>query len=176
MRVLALILSLAPAMTHAEIFEDFRSGGAGWQYFSDQVMGGVSDGAAALATEGETAFARLTGTVSIANNGGFIQIRRPVAAGFDAESNGVTLRVRGNGERYFVHLRTSRTRLPWQYFQASFSTSETWTSVTLPWDAFAPSGPALRKDLAPTDIRSIGVVAYGRDHAADVSIAEIVID
>ena len=46
-----------------------------WQYISDQTMGGVSDGQAILDKDGDMIFARLTGNVSTANNGGFIQIR-----------------------------------------------------------------------------------------------------
>ena len=46
-----------------------------WQYISDQTMGGISDGQAILEKDGEMLFARLTGNVSTANNGGFIQIR-----------------------------------------------------------------------------------------------------
>ena len=46
-----------------------------WQYISDQTMGGVSNGQAVLDKDGDMIFARLTGNVSTANNGGFIQIR-----------------------------------------------------------------------------------------------------
>ena len=47
-----------------------------WQYISDQVMGGVSDGKVTLEQDGEMYYARLTGNVSIRNNGGVIQLRR----------------------------------------------------------------------------------------------------
>ena len=46
-----------------------------WQYISDQTMGGISNGQAVLDKDGDIIFARLTGNVSTANNGGFIQIR-----------------------------------------------------------------------------------------------------
>ena len=46
-----------------------------WQYISDQVMGGISDGEVTLEQDGEMFFARLTGNVSTKNNGGFIQLR-----------------------------------------------------------------------------------------------------
>ncbi|MBT6106344.1 MAG: NADH ubiquinone oxidoreductase, partial [Porticoccaceae bacterium] len=31
----------------------------------------------------------------------------------------------------------------------------------------------LRKSLVPGSIRSIGVLAYGRDHSAEIDVAEI---
>lgn len=114
------------------VFEDFSDGSAGWRYFSDRVMGGVSDGGAALEQDNGVAFARLTGQVSTANNGGFVQIRRDLDMAFAADSTGLTLTVRGNGDDYFVHLRTTQTRRPWQYFQATFQTTPDWPTSPCP--------------------------------------------
>ena len=47
-----------------------------WQFYTDQVMGGVSDGRASVRLDSEGPYVRLEGLVSTANNGGFIQIRR----------------------------------------------------------------------------------------------------
>ena len=79
-----------------------------WQYVSDRVMGGVSDGQVDLEKEGEMYYARLTGNVSTANNGGFIQLRAGVSFA-NSEKNGnnlqgVRLKVRGNGETYYIHI------------------------------------------------------------------------
>ncbi len=63
--------------------------------------------------------------------------------------------------------------LPWQYYQAGFETGPNWTEVRLPWSAFKPSGRLLPARVSPQTIRSIGLVAYGRDHVADVSLAEL---
>jgi len=46
-----------------------------WRFFTDQVMGGMSSGGVAFAQEDGTPFARMTGHVSTANRGGFIQLR-----------------------------------------------------------------------------------------------------
>ena len=46
-----------------------------WQYISDRTMGGVSDGQAFLGQDEDLSFARLVGSVSTDNNGGFIQLR-----------------------------------------------------------------------------------------------------
>jgi hypothetical protein len=50
-----------------------------WRFFTDQVMGGVSSGGVDFATEDGHAFARMTGRVSTANRGGFIQMRLDLA-------------------------------------------------------------------------------------------------
>ena len=72
-----------------------------WQYASDRVMGGVSNGQVTLEQDGETYYARLIGNVSTANNGGFIQFRSGVSfANSEKEGKnlqGVRLNVRGNG-------------------------------------------------------------------------------
>jgi hypothetical protein len=145
------------------------AGQLSWRYFADTVMGGVSSGAAA--TEGDAI--RLTGTVSTANNGGFIQARSELADGLPAAAQGLVLRVRGNGQRYFIHLRTRATRLPWQYYQAGFETGADWREVRIPFAAFERSGGLLPRAIDPGRITSIGLVAFGRDHQADVSLAAI---
>ena len=43
-----------------------------WEYISDKVMGGISDGKAEI-INGEDLFLRLSGNVSTKNNGGFIK-------------------------------------------------------------------------------------------------------
>lgn len=173
---LTLLLCAAPTLASPMVFEDFSDGGADWRYISDRVMGGVSDGAAHLSQDGDRTFARLTGEVSTANNGGFVQIRRDVAAPFAADATGLTLTVRGNGDTYFVHLRTEASQRPWQYYQAAFPTSPDWSEVSLRWSDFAPSGRGLTAPLVPEDIRSVGIVAYGKDYSADVSVARISVD
>lgn len=139
-----------------------------WTYLADTVMGGVSQGAAQI----EGGAVRLTGTVSTANNGGFVQVRTSVAS-LPAGAEALRLRVRGNGERYFIHLRTTRTLLPWQYYEAGFETRAEWSEVTLPFASFAPSGRMMSGRLRPENVRSIGLVAFGRDHVADVSLAAL---
>ena len=144
-----------------------------WAYFSDQVMGGVSVGTVDYIDRDGESYAHMTGEVSTDNNGGFIQIRRSIAKGSVSSATGVYLKVRGNSQQYFIHLRTSGTVLPWQYYQAGFETSGDWQIVRLPLADFKSSGSWLRKSLVPGSIRSIGVLAYGRDHSAEIDVAEI---
>jgi len=144
-----------------------------WNYFSDQVMGGVSVGRVAFLSEQGESFMHMTGEVSTENNGGFIQLRRSVAKGSVEQAAGVYAKVRGNGQQYYLHVRTSGTLLPWQYYQASFSTTDQWQLIKVPLSAFVRSGGWLSTVVKPGSIRSIGIVAYGRDHSADIQVAEI---
>ena len=144
-----------------------------WRFFTDQVMGGVSTGGVAFAKEGGTSFARMTGRVSTANRGGFVQMRLDLATPPPEGTTGVRLMVRGNSQRYFVHLRTGGTLLPWQYYQAGFDVTESWSEVRLPLDAFKASGALLRKVPDPASLTSLAVVAYGRDYDAHIDVREV---
>ena len=133
------------------------------------VVKGLKDNKAAA----DDGFYRLEGAVSTRNNGGFIQLRRSIAKKTVDYAAGAYLKVRGNGQQYYLHLRTSGTLLPWQYYQASFTTTDQWQIVKIPLSSFARSGNWLSKAVKPSSIRSIGIVAFGRDHSADIKIAEI---
>ena len=167
----ALAEGLAPAPT---LIEDFTmQPETRWQFFTDQVMGGVSSGGVAFEQENGIAFARMTGRVSTANRGGFIQMRLYLVSPPPEGTTGVRLIVRGNGQRYFVHLRTGSTLLPWQYYQAGFAVSESWTEVRLPLDAFSASGGLLRTVPKAAGLTSVGVVAFGRNHDARIDVREV---
>ena len=121
-----------------------------WKFQSDQVMGGVSQGDASLVQDGDMFFFRLTGDVSTRNNGGFVQFRSKVslfnkpemfqlihnADKGGQELEGVRLKVRGNGERYHVMIRTYSTWSPSDYYYHTFDTSIDWQQVDLPFSEF----------------------------------------
>ena len=144
-----------------------------WSFFTDGVMGGVSSGKAFFGKSGSDNFVRLEGKVSTANNGGFIQIRHSLAKYLDNDIKGISLKVRGNGDEYYVFIRTTSTLLPWQFYNASFKTSKNWKVVKINLQAFQPSSNFLRKTIKSSSIKSIGIVAYGRDHEAKIDISEI---
>jgi hypothetical protein len=172
--VLALAL-ITPVPSNAEdaMVPLSLSDKTGWSYFSDQVMGGVSEGRAIFEEAGGQPVLRLTGKVSTANRGGFIQARKKLDAPLPATAQGVVLNVRGNNQAYFIHLRTTGTVLPWQYYQASFDVSDNWREVRIPFDAFTASGRFLRGTPDVKSLRSLAVVAFGRDHSADLSVRAI---
>ena len=146
-----------------------------WQFYTDQVMGGVSEGRAILLSGPEGPYVRLEGLVSTANNGGFIQIRTKIMDG-EKDAEGILLKVRGNGENYYIHLNTNETIfLPQQYryyYQAIFPTSKDWTEVKLPFStAFKRSNANISESFDGNQVRTIGILAYGKDHNALLEIS-----
>jgi len=168
------LFSIVASMGQSMLIDDFQSNSdQRWRFFADTIMGGVSSGDVEFETKDGVSFARLTGDVSTANNGGFIQIRHELESVPSKDIQGVRLVVRGNNQRYFVHLRTSWTVLPWQYYQAQYDVSSDWQEVRIPLSGFERSGKLLKKVPAATSIKSVAIVAFGRDHAADVEVREI---
>ena len=146
-----------------------------WQYISDQTMGGVSNGQAVLEKEGDMIFARLTGNVSTANNGGFIQIRTNFSfvdlINTNKDLKGVLLNTKGNGETYHIFIRTSEDRSYRDFYSATFTANNNWEIVDLPFTKFKHRYS--NRSLDGNDIRTFGIVAYGRDFVSDVSVSEI---
>ena len=172
------IFTVLPIVLHAGaepmIIHDFNTKAQGqWSYVSDQVMGGVSEGSLSFRNEDSKTFAHMTGAVSTENNGGFIQFRADVKNIDKKQVQGVFLNVRGNSEKYYIHLRTSGTLMPWHYYSSDFVADKSWQTIQLPMDSFLPSSGWLRNAVKPTSIKSLGVVAFGRDHQADLQVAEI---
>lgn len=138
-------------------------------------MGGVSNAQMTRTViDGRPALC-LSGTVSLENNGGFVQMNldlSPDGGLLDAGTfNGVRLIVRGNGAEYKVHLKTTATHLPWQSYRAGFTTKPEWQEVRLPFSAFEPH--RLVPTLDPARLKRLGIVAIGQAMTADVCVAEI---
>ena len=168
-----LILS-QNAMAEQKLLDDFKNKPEDrWKFIADTVMGGISSGQLSFSVDDNANFARMVGKVSTENNGGFIQFRRLVLNGLPAKTKGLKLSLRGNGQKYFVHIRTKGTFLPWQYYQQSFMADEDWSETTLLLNEFRPSGVLLRKTIDPNSIKSIGIVAFGRDHEAEIDVRKI---
>ena len=146
---------------------------ARWEFITDQVMGGISLGKLEFKTDTTSSFARMTGNVSLENKGGFIQFRRKVNKKFDNSLMGLKLSLRGNNEVYFIHLRTTGTYLPWQYYQASFASKDQWSTVSIPFSQFRRSGWMLSENVKPQNIKSLGIVAFGKKHTVKIDVRAI---
>ena len=148
-----------------------------WQYISDRTMGGISDGQAVLEQDGTMYFARLTGNVSTKNNGGFIQLRSNLSfSNFEKDPTklkGIRLSVRGNSETYHIFIRTEKTRSYRDYYSATFVADSNWKIIDLPFSKFKHR-VSNNMDLEGKNIRTFGIVAYGRDFFSDVSISKII--
>lgn len=147
---------------------------ADWEYVADTVMGGVSRGQAGPAVVRGRAATRLTGEVSLDNNGGFVQMAFDLAGGdvFDASGfAGIEMDVCGNGEEYDLRLRTDALPRPWQSFRASFTAPVEWASVRVPFAQVVPHKTDAAFDAAR--LRRIGVLAIGREFHADIAVAAV---
>lgn len=160
------------------IIDDFSQApnasiGGRWSYVSDRVMGGVSDGTGRYETMKGRLGIRLVGDVSTANNGGFIQVSlRLDPRSLDARSyKGLEIDVLGNGEKYNVHVTTTRSFPPWRFYSHGFDTSSDWQRVRLPWADF--TSDSFRQPLDPSTINRLNLTAYARDFTADLGISRI---
>ena len=155
--------------------EEFcESGNAKWCFVTDKVMGGISEGSLEFKKEEDAYFYRMTGDLSLENNGGFIQFRtklenHPKGVSF----KGVRLRVRGNNNEYTVHIRTKYLFLPWQYYESAFQATEKWTTIELPFTTFKKSNFYQPSSVSSQDIETIGIVAIGREFKAQIDLTSI---
>jgi hypothetical protein len=106
-----------------------------WEAISDAVMGGISTSGMFMSENNTAVF---QGEVSLENYGGFASVRtRPRE--FDLNnSQGLSVRVRGDGNDYRLRLKTDDDYEGIAY-QAHFSTTPgEWILVRLPFDSFTP--------------------------------------
>lgn len=153
----------AGAAPSAVRLADFTRKSSPWQAVNDGVMGGVSSGTTAISPRGYLQFA---GRVRLENNGGFASARssRLDALALAALSAGteVVARVRGDGRRYQLTMRTTG---PWFWATIEPPAGE-WVELRLPYARFAPhgrfgdlfTGPA----YAGEPVESVGVLIYNK--------------
>jgi Complex I intermediate-associated protein 30 (CIA30) len=146
--------------------------GPTWHFFTDAVMGGVSSGGMTVETVAGRPALCLRGQVRLDNNGGFVQMALDLPALPPGDAwRGIEIDVRGNGQRYGLHLRTRMMTAPWQAWRASFEATPEWRNVRLPLEAFEPCRTGGVLDAAT--ICRVGVVAIGARFDADVCVARL---
>jgi monofunctional biosynthetic peptidoglycan transglycosylase len=122
-------------------------GGASWTIVNDGVMGGRSSSDLELTDDGTAVF---SGSVSLANNGGFASVRARFRSLDLSALEGVVLRVRGDGRRYDLRFR----------MDGGFAGE--WTEIRLPFVGFQPSFrgwvPPGSGPLDPSRIRQMGIL------------------
>jgi NADH dehydrogenase [ubiquinone] 1 alpha subcomplex assembly factor 1 len=150
-------MGLAVAAEQMMIFDFGRADAVQrWQSIDDGVMGGRSASQLRI----EDGVAVFTGMVSLENNGGFASVRSAPGQYDLGTYAGIALRVRGDGKRYQLNLRTD-TQFDGVNYRATFATEAgQWLTLRLPFSEFLPSfrGQQL-KDAAPLDTRRI--VTFG---------------
>jgi len=145
-----------------------------WCFVTDKVMGGVSEGSLKIKSEDDFIYYNMQGNVSTENNGGFIQFRTQIK---EHPKNklfkGIRIKVRGNGEKYAIHIRTKYLFFPWQYYESIFTTNNEWGVIDIPLRSFNKSNFYQPSEISSIDINTIGIVAIGRDFQADIDLAFI---
>ena len=154
------------------VIDNLKDTRAPWTVFTDAVMGGVSEGELVELEDSGSAFYRLQGDVSTKNNGGFIQYRTKTELK-GTKYEGIRIKVRGNDNEYFIHVRTRATIFPWDYYSASFEVTDEWSVIVLPFQDFSKSSWRLPKKIRSSGIKSIGLVAFGKDFSAELDLASI---
>ena len=178
--IILMILGAIPVQADKLIIDDRTSGdlnsnlGNQWRLISDQVMGGVSEGSLSTHSYKDKSCLRMRGDVSTDNNGGFVQIVLDLDAdkGFDASAySGIEIEVAGNNESYNLHVRTTGLWLPWQSYRSSFTATEDWQTIRIPFSSIEAyrTSKKFRKDK----LKRIGLVGIGRDFQADLCIASV---
>ena len=138
---------------------EFDNGTKGWQTVLDGVMGGLSTGRITNGSGGTLVF---TGELSLENNGGFSQIRTSTPEGIFAGTQGLRMRVKGDGRTYQCDIRSSRVRLMAGGYQQLFETKAgEWIEVDIQFDKCTLNsfGQRVRNSapLDPASIESVGV-------------------
>ena len=140
---------------------DFAGPGAGsdWQVVNDNVMGGVSKGAFEIQDDGSLLF---SGTLSLANNGGFSSIRSRSGRIDLSAYQGLRLRVRGDGRPYWLTVQTDLP-VPAGSYRFVFNTrAGQWQEVRAPFTGFEVTSFGRTIKPAPplrtSQVRSIGLL------------------
>jgi hypothetical protein len=146
-----------------------------WEFISDTVMGGVSSGCIAEDIVGGCDATVLRGTVSLENNGGFIQMAFDLhQGGADVDVSawdGIEIDAYGDGGTYDVRLRTAQLTRPWQSFRSDFVGEPHWTKVKIPFSSLVSH--RVEAVFDPTRLRRIGILAIGRERDACLAVSNI---
>mgnify|MGYP003572143940 CR=1 FL=1 len=141
---------------------DFSKDTPVWRTVDDVVMGGISASGFKV-VDGVGVF---QGTVSLENNGGFASARSKPRLHDLSAYEGLVLRVKGDGKRYSVRLRTSPA-FDGVSYQAEIQTkADEWTAIRVPFTKFkavfrgrpVPSAPR----LDPSQVHIFGLLIAGK--------------
>jgi len=163
--------------TQQRVLADFRDAEVvrSWQAINDNVMGGLSTGRIAPTSSGAAAF---RGNLSREKLGGFCSVRTPFADWHLEGWAGLALRVRGDGRRYRLFVKTDDAD-DGRYHQAAICPpAGRWSTVRVPFDemkaTFRGVRALLHPHLRPRKVRAIGLlVADGQEGAFRLEIESV---
>jgi hypothetical protein len=163
------------------------SSGSEWKGFTDQVMGGVSQGICTREViEGRTCNL-MKGKVSLYNNGGFIQMATSLTTDpalsltVDvSDYDGVELDVLYKGEEdvenFNVHLRNTACLRQFSSYRSTFTVGndQTWQTVKLPFSDFVGYGPGSSETpFDASDLKRLGIVAIGKKMEVFIAVSGV---
>jgi NADH dehydrogenase [ubiquinone] 1 alpha subcomplex assembly factor 1 len=140
----------------------FGTGAVRWHDISDRVMGGVSH-SEMVEVDGVGIF---KGVVSLDHDGGFASVRSTEGAYDLSGYAGLTVRVRGDGKRYGLRLRTCEPFDGVNYQSDLDPGAGEWRDLELPFSGFRPvhrgRPVAGHPPLDPAAIKTFGLILAGR--------------
>lgn len=128
-----------------------------WQAVDDRIMGGASQ---SQPEDIDGIGLRFSGRVSLENNGGFASIRSSNDQYNLSAYSGLILRLRGDGKRYKLSLRTDRF-FDGVSYQVAFATEkDVWQEITLPFADFTPTHHGIKLSTVPS-VDTAKVTSFG---------------
>ena len=147
---------VSPALPGIELF-NFVAGEPRWYTVDDNVMGGVSNSNVAIA---EPDYLSFSGMMSLENNGGFASARSEWQPIDLSNSDGILLRVLGDGNSYRLRIRTAATERNISYNALFDTTPNNWQPVYIPFADMVPTYFGYVLDVGPIDKASIGSFGF----------------
>jgi len=153
------------------LFSNESASEANWTMVSDQVMGGLSHGQMQMTEQG----VNMQGSVSLENNGGFLQIQWPMS-GFVDDINmqsyqGVYIEWCSHQTQELALLfKSTQLWMPWQSYRAQATASPEWQTIYLPFEAFTPY--RTQTLLKPQRINKFSVLAGGQAMQVNVTVRQ----
>lgn len=163
MPALLLVIALCSlSFSSQKLFDFSTEDSSRWLTVHDSVMGGRSNGKVQRTDQNSLLF---QGNLSLENNGGFASFRSADRDLTFAESDGIEIKVLGDGRTYICSLERKGVNLFGGGYWQEFETREgAWTVVRLPWSQFEAFSFGKKMENMPEltaeTARSIGVYLY----------------
>ena len=160
--VVAVVAAASPLLAADKghvLFSSDKPGSRGkWIAVNDGVMGGVSKGGVRFADDGALVF---SGTLSLENRGGFASIRSVQEPVDLSGHEGLAVRVRGDGRRYWLTVKTDRWIMAGSYRVEFDTTPGKWIEIRAPFANFRATsfGRELR-GVPPPDPAKVASVGF----------------
>jgi hypothetical protein len=136
---------------------DFGPDSEAWFSVDDNVMGGISSGLGRIQEDGTLLF---SGTMSLENNGGFSSIRSPYNPIDLSDSDGLLIRVLGDGKIYRMRIWSTATGGDIAY-NSFFETQDgQWVTVYIPFETMVATFRGFQTGSGPLDPGTISSVGF----------------